>query len=226
MDGIANPWPDDQNSLSSIPQYHQYSGFDPPQPGSTTKYGSHRRLSMTKKLATGIPMDSVAIPWSNDENSLSSIPQYHKNKRFGHPCSRDPQPRSTPKKRCHKGLCMTKNVYTGVPTDGVASPRRSIANMKSGILQYHQYSDLGLSPPAQWHHQIPLPYTSLQVERALPGVVMDGVVVRSQSVQNFTPQWRIFKVAVGAAKFRMASVYTGFVFLRRFFSVYTTGGGV
>ena len=80
-------------------------------------------------------------------------------------------------------------------------------------------------PPAgQEYPQIPLPYTSLQMERALPGVVMDGVVVRSQSVQNFVLQWRIFKVAVGAAKFRMASVYIRFVFLRWFFSVYTTGG--
>ena len=137
---------------------------------------------MMKKLSTGIPMDSVAIPWSNDENSLSSIPQYHKNSHLGLP-----QPRITPKKCCHKGLCMTKSVYTGVPTDGVVSPRRSIANMLSGILQYHQNSDLGLSPPSQWHHQIPLPYASLQMERALPGVVMDGVVVRAQSVQNFTP---------------------------------------
>jgi len=52
---------------------------------------------MTKKLATGIQMDGVAIPWSNDENSLSSIPQYHKNSDLGLP-----QPRSTPQKRCHK----------------------------------------------------------------------------------------------------------------------------
>jgi len=52
---------------------------------------------MTKRLATGIPMDGVAIPWSNDENSLSSIPQYHKNSDLGLP-----QPKSTPKNAATK----------------------------------------------------------------------------------------------------------------------------
>jgi len=62
MDDIAISCSNYANLLSSIPQYHQYSDFGLPQPESTTKYGSHRRLSMTKKLATGIPMDGVAIP--------------------------------------------------------------------------------------------------------------------------------------------------------------------
>src|SRR5258706_269534 len=39
---------------------------------------------------------------------------------------------------------------------------------------------LGLPQP---HHQIPLPHTSLHDE-ILPGMAMDGVVVRFQSVQN------------------------------------------
>jgi len=69
---IAIPWSDDQNSLSSIPQYH-------PPPGSTTKYRFHCRLSMTKKFPTGVLMDGIAISWSNYANLLSSIPQYHKN---------------------------------------------------------------------------------------------------------------------------------------------------
>ena len=73
MDGIAIPWSDDQNSLSSIPQYHQYRDLGLPQPGSTTKYRSHSGLCMPKKLPTGVVMDGIAIPWSDDQNSLSSI---------------------------------------------------------------------------------------------------------------------------------------------------------
>ena len=68
MDGIAIPWSDDQNSLRSIPEYHQCRDLGLPQPESFTKYGSHRRLSMMKKLFTGIPMDGVAIPWSNNDS--------------------------------------------------------------------------------------------------------------------------------------------------------------
>jgi len=73
MDGIAIPCSDDQNSLSSIPQYHQYRDLGLPQPGSTTKYRSHSGLCMPKKLPTGVVMDGIAIPCSDDQNSLSSI---------------------------------------------------------------------------------------------------------------------------------------------------------
>jgi len=64
MDGVVIPWSNDQNSLSSIPQYHQYRDFGIPQPEITTKYRTHCRFSMTKQLFTGVLMDDVAIPWS------------------------------------------------------------------------------------------------------------------------------------------------------------------
>jgi len=38
------------------------------------KYRSRSGLCMTKKLPTGVLMDGVVIPWSNAQNSLSSIP--------------------------------------------------------------------------------------------------------------------------------------------------------
>jgi len=74
MDGIAIPWSDDQNSLRSIAQYHEFRDLGLPQSGSTTKYRFHCRFSMTTKFPTGVQMDGIAISWLNYANSLSSIP--------------------------------------------------------------------------------------------------------------------------------------------------------
>jgi len=56
-----------------------------PQPSSTPKYRSHSGLCMTEKLPTGVLIDCVVIPCSNDQNSLSNISQYHQCCDFGPP---------------------------------------------------------------------------------------------------------------------------------------------
>ena len=73
MYGVVIPCSNDQNLLSSISQYHQGRDFGLPQPESTTKYRSQSGLCVTKKLSTGLIMDGTAIPWSDDQNSLSSV---------------------------------------------------------------------------------------------------------------------------------------------------------
>jgi len=144
MDGVAIPWSNDENSLNRIPQYHQIRDFGLPQHESTTKYRSHSGLCTTKKLPTDVIMDGIAIPWSDDQNLLSSIPQYHQFRDFGLP-----QPESTSKFRSHSGLCTTKTLSTGVVMDGIAIPWLDDQNSLRSIRQYHQCRDLGLpgAPP-------------------------------------------------------------------------------
>jgi len=75
---------------------------------------------MTKKFPTDVLMDGIAILWSNYANSLSSI-LYTVKKAIS--TSRGPGASQK-----NKEVCMTKNVRTGVPIDGVVAPWRSIAN--------------------------------------------------------------------------------------------------
>jgi len=128
IDGVVIPCSNDQNSLSSISQYHQCRDFGLPQPESTTKYRSHSGLCMPKRLPMGVVMDGIAIPWSDDQNSLSSIPQYHECRDLGLP-----QPGSTTKHRSQLRLSMTKKLSTGVLIDGIAIPWSNDANSLSSI---------------------------------------------------------------------------------------------
>jgi len=65
-------------------------------------------------------MDGITIPWSDDQNSLSSILYIAKKA-----ISASRGPGASPK---NKEGFMTKNVCIGVPTDGAVAPWRSIAN--------------------------------------------------------------------------------------------------
>jgi len=171
IDGVVIPCSNDQNSLSSISQYHQCRDFGLPQPESTTKYRSHSGLCMPKKLPTGVVMDGFAIPWSDDQILLSSIPQYHQCRNLGLP-----QPGSTTKYRSHSGLCMPKRLPTGVVMDGIAIPWSDDQNSLSSIPQYHECRDLGLPQPGSTtKHRSHLRLS--MTKKLSTGVLIDGIAI-------------------------------------------------